>query len=73
MATEFMLYNVEEKDLFKNKPKEEREKLLYEMVCYAKKYGKKPAARKYNTYPATIRKWVNKYEEFGIEGLKYKR
>ena len=38
MATEFMLYNVEEKDLFKNKPKEEREKLLYEMVCYAKKY-----------------------------------
>lgn len=71
MATEFMLYNVEEKDLFRNKPKEEREKLLLEMVEYALKYGNKPAARKYNTYPSTIRRWIKIYNEYGPEGLKY--
>ena len=73
MATEFMLYNVDEKDLFKNRSKDEREEMLLEMVLYALKYGNKPAARKYNTYPSTIRRWVSKYKEFGEEGLKYKR
>lgn len=72
MATEFVLYDVEEKDMFKNQPKEAREKLLREMVDYALKYGNKPAARKYKTYPSTIRRWVNKYKEYGEDGLKYK-
>lgn len=73
MATEFKLYNVEEKDMFKNRPKDEREEILLEMVHYALKYGNKPAARKYNTYPSTIRRWVNKYKEFGEDDLKYKK
>lgn len=73
MATEFMLYNVEEKDMFKNRSRKEREEILLEMVNYALKYGNKPAARKYNTYPSTIRRWVNKYKELGQDSLKYKR
>lgn len=72
MSTEFRLYNVEEKDLYQNKSKEEKEKILLEMVEYALKYGNKPAARYYNTYPSTVRRWVNKYKEKGKEGLKFK-
>ena len=72
MSTEFMLYNVDEKDLFRNQTRSEREKKLIEMVNYAIKYGNKPAARKYNTYPSTGRRWVKIYNEFGVEGLKYK-
>ena len=73
MSTEFRLYNYEEKDLFSNKTREEKEALLLDMVLYAKKYGNKPAARKYLTYPGTVRKWVQKYDEFGADGLKYKK
>ena len=40
---------------------------------YALKYGNKPAARKYFTYPSTIRNWVKRYNEFGLEGLKIKK
>lgn len=73
MSTEFKLYNVKKEDLFSSKTKKEREALLYEMVLYALDYGIKPCARKYNTYPQTVRKWVNIYKKNGKEGLKYKR
>lgn len=72
MSTEFRLYNVEPKDLYKNKSKEEKQKILLDMVEYALKYGNKPAARYYNTYPSTVRRWVNKYKENGIDALKFK-
>lgn len=71
MSTEFKLYNVDKQDLYGNKTKKEREELLYEMVLYALNYGIKPCARKYNTYPQTIRKWVNIYKEKGKDGLHY--
>ena len=70
MPTEFRLYDVEEKDLYKNKSKEEKEKILLDMVEYALKYGNKPAARYYNTYPSTVRRWVSKYKVGGVDSLK---
>jgi len=70
MSVEFKLYNVDEKDLYSNKSKDERENLLLEMVEYTLKYGNKPAARYYNTYPATVRRWVNKYKIDGKSALK---
>ena len=73
MSVEFKLYDVEKKDLFCNKPKNEKEIILREMVDFALKYGNKPAARKYNTYPSTVRHWLKIYNELGYEGLKYKR
>ncbi len=72
MSTEFKLYDVEEKDLYKNKSKEEKEKILLDMVNYALKYGNKPAARYYKTYPSTVRRWLKIYKEKGKEGLKFK-
>ena len=65
MATDFKLYNVEENDLYVNKPKEEKEKIREEMVKMALQRGIKPTARYYNTYPATVRRWVKIYEERG--------
>ena len=73
MPTEFRLYDVKDEDLYKNRSIEEKEKILFEMVQYAKKRGFKPAARKYNTYPSTVRRWAKKYDEGGIEALKFKR
>lgn len=70
MPTEFVLYNVDKKDLFDNKSKEEKEMLLPEMVREALIYGYKPVARKYCTYPATVRRWVRIYQEYGEKGLK---
>ena len=72
MPTEFRLYNVDEKDLYKKKSKQEKEQILLEMVEYALKYGNKPAARYYNTYPSTVRRWVNKYKVGGVDALKFK-
>jgi len=72
MSVEFKLYCNEE-ELYKNKSKEEREQIVKEMVLYAIEYGNKPAARKYNTCPKTVRKWVNKYNTLGIEGIKVKK
>lgn len=72
MSTEFKLYDVDEKDLYRNKSKDEKEKMLMDIVNYALKYGNKPAARYFNTYPSTVRYWVNKYKENGKDGLKYR-
>ncbi len=70
MPTEFVLYNAREEDLFENKTKEEKEKLLPIMVKEALIYGYKPIARKYYTYPSTVRRWVRVYQEYGEDGLK---
>ncbi len=70
MATEFRLYNVDEKDLYSKKSAKEREKILLEMVEMALQKGYKPTARKYNTYPSTVRRWVRKYQAGGKEALK---
>ena len=70
MPTEFVLYNASEKDLFENKTKEEKERILPEMVREALLYGYKPIARKYYTYPSTVRRWVRIYQEYGLDGLK---
>ena len=72
MATEFRLYNIKKEDLFCNKSKEEKERILPLMVEYALEHGNKPAARYYNTYPSTVRRWVRIYKEKGKEGLKLK-
>ncbi len=72
MSTEFKLYDVQEQDLYKNKSKKEKEAVLFDMVNYALKYGNKPAARFYKTYPSTVRRWVKKYKNEGIDGLKFK-
>lgn len=63
MSTEFRLYNVQEKDLYANKTKEERKILQKEMVKMAKERGIKPTARYFNTYPSTVRRYLKKYEE----------
>ena len=61
----FKLVNVDEKDLYKNKSWEERKKIIPKMVKYAIKNGNKPAARKFNTYPSTVRRWVKEYKKNG--------
>ena len=73
MSTEFKLYNINKQEMYKNKSKEEREKMLIDIVEYALKYGNKPAARYYNTYPSTVRRWVKVYKEKGKEGLKFNK
>ena len=57
---------------FSTKTIAEREEILPEMVRYALARGVKCAARKYNTYPKVVRNWINKYQEGGIDALKYK-
>ncbi len=62
MATEFKLYNVNKEDMYVNKTKEEKEVIRKEMAKMALKIGIKPTARYYNTYPNTVRTWMNKYK-----------
>ena len=73
MTTPFFIIYDNEEQLYKNKTKEEKEKILPELVNYALKHGNKPAARKYCTYPSTVRRWVRIYNEKGLEGLRIKR
>lgn len=72
MPTPFFIKYNNEDELYKNKTKEEKEAILPELVSYALSHGNKPAARKYRTYPSTVRKWVRVYEQYGLEGLKFK-
>lgn len=58
MSTPFFIIYESEEELYNRKNKSEREKILPELVEYAKKHGNKPAARKYRTYPSTVRRWV---------------
>lgn len=73
MASEFRLYNVEKEEMYAYKSLEEREKLRYEMVMMALERGYKPTARYFNTYPATVRRWVKVYQEKGLDGLSCTR
>ncbi len=43
--------------------------LRYQMVCYAKEHGVKPAARVFNTTPKTIRKWLSRWKPGSKDGL----
>ena len=70
MSTEFKLYEIDGENLYAKKSKEEKEKIRYEMVMMALERGNKPAARYYNTYPSTVRRWVKIYKEKGLDGLK---
>lgn len=72
MSTDFKLYVEDEKELYKNKTKEEKQEILRDMVMMAIDRGIKPAARYYKTSPKTVRTWVNKYKEKGEDALKYK-
>ena len=63
MSTEFRLYDVDDKDLYRNKSKEEKEALKPKIIETAKKRGIKPTARYFNTYPSTVRRIIKEYEE----------
>ena len=63
MSTEFRLYDVDDKDLYRNKTKEEKEALKPKIVEIAKVRGIKPTARYFNTYPSTVRQIIKKYED----------
>lgn len=73
MPTEFVLRYEKEEELYRNKTLDEKAEIIPEMVMYALEHGNKPAARKYFTYPSTVRSWVRKYQKYGLEGLKPKR
>ena len=62
MSTEFRLYNVSDSDLYRNKTKEEKKELEPKIVEMAKERGIKPTARYFNTYPATVRRIIQKFE-----------
>lgn len=63
MPTEFRLYNVSDSDLYCNKTKEEKKELEPKIVEMAKIRGIKPTARYFNTYPATVRRIVQKFAD----------
>ena len=44
----------------------------WNMIIYAKQEGISKAAKVYNTTRKTVRKWIKRYEEGGIENLKNK-
>ena len=62
MSTEYVLYYIDEKDLYKNQTKEKKAQLEPEIVKMAKERGIKPTARYFYTYPSTIRRIVKQYE-----------
>lgn len=63
MSTEFKLYNVKKEDMYSTKSIEEKNDIRRKMVEEAKIRGVKPTARKYNTYPSTVRRWIKRFEE----------
>lgn len=73
MSTEFKLYNVDDKDLYRNKPPKEKFEIRKQIIVMAKERGIKPTARYFNTYPATVRRIIRLYNEKGEEGLITKR
>ena len=44
--------------------------LRLKLVMYARKHGNKPCAKVFSTTPKTVRKWLRRYQEKGISGLK---
>lgn len=49
--------------MYSSKSIEEKNDIRRKMVEEAKIRGVKPTARKYNTYPATVRRWIKRFEE----------
>lgn len=50
--------------------KQSRHELRYEMVQFAIRQGNKASARAYETSAKVVRKWVKRFEEEGLSGLK---
>ena len=63
MSVEYKIYYTDERDLFVNKTKEEKDKLRPPKAKMAKERGIKPTARYFYTYPSTVRRILRKYEE----------
>ena len=49
--------------------KTKRLNFRYDLVKFALVYGNKATSREYKTTPKVVRKWVNRYNKFGISGL----
>ena len=49
--------------MYSSKSIEEKNDIRRKMVEEAKIRGVKPTARKYNTYPSTVRRWIKRFEE----------
>ena len=47
--------------------------LRKQMVLEAIEHGNKPTARKYKTTVKTVRKWVARHKQYGVEGLKERK
>ena len=73
MSTEYKIYYNDENELYKNKSKEEKERIRLEIVKMAPERAIQPTARYYKTYPSTVRNIMRIYEEKGEEGLKLKK
>ena len=73
MSTEYKIYYNDENELYKNKSKEEKERIRLEIVKMTPERVIKPTARYYKTYPSTVRNIMRIYEEKGEEGLKLKK
>lgn len=63
MSVEYKIYYTDERDLFVNKTKEEKDKLRPQIAKMAKERGIKPTARYFYTYPSTVRRILRRYEE----------
>ena len=55
-------------DMYKNS--KQPEKLRIEMIEYAKANGISKAAREFNTTRNTVKKWLRRYDEAKVKGLK---
>lgn len=73
ISTEYKIYYSDESELYVNKTKEEKEALRPQIAEMAKLRGVKPTARYFKTYPSTVRNILRKYDEGGVEALKFKR
>lgn len=48
----------------------DRKTVRYQVVAHALEHGVKPAAKRFRMCPKTVRKWRDRFEEQGWEGLK---
>lgn len=57
----------------KRTSKEHRLSVKQQIVRYAQEHGIKPSVRKFSAARNSIKKWLKRYEEEGINGLLDKR
>lgn len=55
-------------DLYRNS--KDRSRLRKDIVIHARDHGIKPTARKFNTTTKTVRKWVSRYNQEKLPGLR---